>query len=199
MDNQRQRETQEGEGQKGSEMGSGERKKKSQNHSQAKERETERDPEDKNKDKIVKQCFEVETEKSQRDGQTESNQSPHGGPPNPLHTAQILLQLLSHLPSHLQSLNTWCALRPLLVTERPGETLGQSPMGNLPGDQEDLGGRCLHEDLGIPVGRSHSGVNSVYGDPCLPTHTHTHTHTHTPLEEGQAIFSPKHKMQIFFP
>ena len=143
----------------------------------------------------MKQRFEVETEKGQRDRQTKSNQSSHGGPPNPLHTAQILLQLLSHLPSHLQSPNTWCVLRPLLVTEGPGETLGQSPMGNLPGDQEDLGGRCLHEDLGIPVGRSHLGVNSVYGDPCLPTHTHTHTQ----LEEGHAIFSPKHKMQIFFP
>ena len=67
-------------------MGSGERKKKSQNHSQAKERETEKDPKDKNKDKIVKQRFEVETEKGQRDGQTESNQSPHGGPPKPLYT-----------------------------------------------------------------------------------------------------------------
>jgi len=49
-------------------------------------RETERDPEDKKKDKIVKQRFEVETEKGQRDGQTKSNQSPHGGPPKPLYT-----------------------------------------------------------------------------------------------------------------
>ena len=79
-------------------------------------------------------------------------------------------------------------------------TVGQSPMENLPGDQEDLGGRCLHEDLGIPVGRSHLGVNSVYGDPCLPTHTHTHTYacTHTPLEKGVQFSAPSIKCKFSF-
>lgn len=139
--------------------------------------------------------MERETGRDRRGGEDtvrDGRSAPQGCPPlSPPPTTQAPLW-----PSRpLHPLNSWCVPHLVLCAGGPCGSTSTLGLGNLPGDLGDLGGLCLHGGRGIPVGKSQLGVDSVYGDPSLPTHARTRKHTER--GGGDVIFSTKHKTHIF--